>query len=174
MVWFPFSDLPYRRRNGCCFVLAFCWLAGLVCGILVCLSAGSSLSSWMRSTVFGSVSIVSLLFAAILPFLLSAFAVYISKPALLLVICFCKAFLFSFVSLGVYQAFGSAGWLIRLLLLFSDCMLIPLLFWYWHRHLMSKCSFCVWESVFVLALSVLIGSIDFSIISPFLVSLIDF
>ena len=174
MAWFPFSDLPYRRRKGGCFLLAFCWIAGLVCGIWVCLSAGSSFSSWMRSTVYGSVSIVSLHFVTILPFLLSAFAFFISSPALLLAICFCKAFFLSFISLGVYQAFGSAGWLIRHLLLFSDCMSAPLLYWYWRHHLLSNDSFCVWKSACVLALSILIGSINYCIISPFLASLIDF
>lgn len=174
MTRFFCSDLPHRWRKGCHFVLAFFWLTGLVSGILVCLSAGDSFVSWMRSTVYWSVSIVGLLFVTIFPFLISAFAVFISRPGLLLPICFCKAFLFSLVSMGTVQAFGSAGWLIRCLLLFSDCVSVPLLYWYWLRFLPGTRTFCGWETVAILALGALIGSVDYRIISPFLVHLIKF
>lgn len=174
MTRFLSSDLLHWRRKGSKLILAFSWLLGLICGILVCLSAGNSFASWMRSTVYGAVSIVSLLFVTILPFLFSALAVYLSKPVLLLVICFCKAFLLSYVSLGVYQAFGSAGWLVRYLLSFSECMSAPLLYWCWQRYLLGKASLFGWESAYAFALAVLIGSADYCIISPFLASLIDF
>ena len=79
--------------------LAFCWIAGLLSGASVYLAAGDSLNSLMRSAVMRPVSIVSLLCVTMFPFLISAFAVYISEPWLLLIVSFGDAFVLSFVSL---------------------------------------------------------------------------
>ena len=55
----------------------------------------------MLRSVFAPVSIVGLLGVTLLPLLCSAFAVYISRPGLLMAAAFCKAFLFGFIALGV-------------------------------------------------------------------------
>ena len=115
--------------------LAFCWIAGLLSGASVYLAAEDSLNSLMRSAVMRPVSIVSLLCVTMFPFLISAFAVYISEPWLLLIVSFGDAFVLSFVSLGVVQCSGSAGWLVRWLLVFSASLASPLKYLYWLRHL---------------------------------------
>lgn len=173
MARFFCSGLPHWWRKGCRFFLAFSWLAGLACGILVYLSAGNFLLSLMRSTLYVPVSIVGLLCVTTFPFLLSAFAVFLSKPVLLLPICFGKAFLFAFASIGILQAFGSAGWLLRWLLLFSDCASIPLLYWFWLRYLPGYRSLSGWEAASMLSLWLLIGSVNYSVISPLLARLIE-
>lgn len=127
----------------------------------------------MRGAASGSVSIAGLLGITTLPFLISAFAVSFSMAWLIFPVCFCKAFAFSFVSLGVLQAFGSAGWLVRLLLLFSDCAGMPLLYGFWLRHLPGGRPVGVWETAFLLAACVLLGSVDYRIISPFLAGLLS-
>ena len=65
----------------------------------------------MRGAAARPVSIVSLLGVTMFPFLLSAFAVYISEPWLLLIVSFGDAFVLSFVSLGVMQCSGIEMWL---------------------------------------------------------------
>lgn len=167
----PGSSLWWRR--GCRFFLACSWLSGLVCGILVSLSAGSLLVSLMRSTLYVPVSIVGLLCVTILPFLFSALAVFLSRPGLLLPICFAKAFLLAFVSVGILRAFGSAGWLLRWLLLFGDCASVPVLYWFWLRYISGNRPLCGWEAISMLSLGLLIGSVNYSVISPFLVRLIE-
>lgn len=168
---FVFSPDPgKRRRKRSTSALALCWTSGLVCGMLVYLSAGSSLTSLMRSTMGGTVSIVSLLYMALLPFLISAFAVSFFRPTLFL-ICFGKAFLFAFASLGLFRAFGSAGWLVFRLILFSDCMLLPMLYFLWLRLLRSPLSHM--ELACFIALTVLVVSVNYRIISPILASLIE-
>ena len=166
-------NLPVWWRKCCFLLLALCWVAGLLSGVYVFLSAGSSLDSVMRSALTGPVSIVGLLCVTIIPFLLSAFAVYISGPWLLLPVCFGDAFVFSFVSLGVTGCGGYAGWLIRWLLVFSASVSSPLLYLYWLRHLTGRRRFDYWETAWVLCICALIGSVDFRIISPFLARLIS-
>ena len=126
----------------------------------------------MRGAVGRPVSIVGLLCVTIFPFLFSAFAVYISEPWLLLPVSFGDAFVLSFVSLGVMQCYGSAGWLVRWLLTFSASLAAPLLYLYWLRHLTGRRRFSSLEAACVLCLYALIGSVDFRLISPLLVRLI--
>lgn len=173
MARFYHRDFPQYWRKGSTVFLAFFWCFGLVCGILTYFSADTVFSSLMRRTLTGSVSIVSLLGVPILPFLFSAFAVFISEPRLLVLVSFGKAFLFSFVSLGVIQAFGSAGWLIRWLLMFSNCMSVPVLYWFWQRHISAVRPVKIMDLVCFLCIGLLIGSIDYCMISPFLARLIE-
>lgn len=115
-------------------LLAFSWILGLGCGGLVFRFAGESIVSLMPIAVSGPVSIVGLLTCTLLPFLFTAFAVYVSLPWLLIVVSFCKSFLYAYVSCAVLTAFGSAGWLVRALLLFSDTCGAVLLYscWLWY------------------------------------------
>lgn len=172
MARFSYHDLPYFWRKGSPYFLAFSWISGLVCGIVAFSSACDFQISWMRGVPYGSVSIVSMLCVTCLPFLFSAFAVYLSKPAFLLLISFGKAFCFSFISLGVQFAFGSAGWLVRWLLCFSGCISAPVLYLYWLRHIDGGKGFSWLETLCFLSVFLLMASFDFVEISPFLASLI--
>lgn len=116
-------NMPAWWRKYCFLFLAFCWIAGLLSGTSACLAAGDSLNSLMRGAAARPVSIVSLLGVTMFPFLLSAFAVYISEPWLLLIVSFGDAFVLSFVSLGVMRCGGSAGWLVRWLLVSVQALL---------------------------------------------------
>ncbi len=169
-----YPDQSRWLRKGSRQVLAFCWISGLICGILVFLTASDSLFPLMRSIPFGTVSIVGVLYASVLPFLLSVFLVLLDRPVLIFLLCFFKAFLLTYLSLGILRHFGSAGWVFQCLLLFSELISTPLLYCFWHRNVARKVVLCWQEASAVLALVILAGSIDFCIISPFLASLIDF
>lgn len=169
-----FSFMPLCDwRKGCRLILAFFWLLGLFCGIFFCRSAGDPLYSLMRSASHCTVSILSLLLGTGLPFLLSAAAVYFSRPVFVLPICFFEAVSFAFISCGVFCAYHTAGWLIRCLLLFSKFVCAPLLYLYWLRYLPGYRKFNIWEPLFLLSLTILIGSFDYRVISPLLVRLIE-
>ena len=92
---------PDRRSKYPAFVLALSYFAGLLFGVFVFRFAGDRLDSLMRGAFSGAVSIVGLLGVTVVPFLFSAFAVSLSKPALLFPVSFINAFLFCFVSLGM-------------------------------------------------------------------------
>ncbi len=127
----------------------------------------------MRSALLAPVSIVGLLSIWTLPFLLSAFVVFLGRPLWLLLICFSKAFCYAFVSLGFFLAFGTAGWLARILLLFSDWVCMPLLYWFWQRSLSGRRRPSRWDVAALLSVMLLVGSVDYRVIAPLLARLIE-
>lgn len=165
-------DLSAWRCKKPIFILACAWFLGLFSGVLFSMSASDSLGSTMRAAAGGCVSISGLLSAILLPLLFSAFAVYIFKPTLLIPIAFLKAFVFAFLGVGILGAYGSAGWLIRLLLMFSDILMLPLLWWYWLRAF-SGPKRRVFDTSVAAVYALLVGSIDYCVISPFLANLIS-
>ena len=148
--------------------LALSWLLGLGLGGLVFRYAGEPMLSLMPLAANSQLSIVSLFLSTSLPFLLCAFGAHLRQPRLVMMVCFGKAFLYGFTICGVFAAFGDSGWLIRLLLLFTDSLACVLLYGFACRQLaavfpvpMRSLTYCE------LALGVLVY-LDFSYVSPFL------
>lgn len=166
-------NLPTWRCKESKVLLACAWFSGLVAGVFCSLSASDSLFPTMRAAVQSCMSIPGLLSAILLPLLFSAFAVYISQPWLLIPIAFVKTFRFSFLAVGVMAAYGSAGWLIRWLLMFSDSLMLPVLWWYWSASLDRRGLAIAKASAVVLSVMIMIGSLDYCVISPFLANLIS-
>ena len=162
-----------RFRKGDRLLLAICWCFGFICGILAFFSAETFLLLQMHMSSFGSMSIVGLLCITLLPFLLSAYAVLISRPAWLFLICFCKAFFYSFVSILLMQCYGSAGWLIRVIFLFNDFLAVPVLYLFWLRSLSHCTPNRFLESTLFYIAILLIGSIDYYVVFPLFAGLLS-
>ena len=152
-------------------VLACCWICGLLCGVAFFSVSSPETFSVMRRAVLCPVSIVGLINAALIPFLLSAFFALLSMNWMVMGICFVKAFLFAFVSLGMLSGFGSGGWLLRFFLLFGDSTALPLLYWCWMRFVRAAAH--SWIMIAVVC-CLLLGAIilDYRVIAPF-VCMID-
>lgn len=152
--------------------LALIWCVGMLFGALASLTADISYSSTMHAALFGSLSISGLLAALLLPLLITAFAVYFSKPIWILPLAFLKAFMFAFTATGLMVSFGSAGWLVRLLLMFSDTLVLPILWLVWLLSLESGSDaafrYCLPAAAFIF----LICCFDFTVVAPFLARLI--
>lgn len=161
----------FQNRKLSTIILAFCWFAGLLTGCFFADHAGIFHYSMMRRAVSGSVSIAGLV-VVVLPFLFSAFAVYLSKTWLFLPFCFLKAFQFAYIAGLVGVSFGSAGWLIRLLLFFTDGWEILLLLWIWLRWISGGARQAIREITFCGILCSVIWIIDYFVVSPFLGMLI--
>lgn len=154
-------------------LLICCWICGLLLGIHYASQADDTYFLLMHTACASRVSITGLLAAVFLPFLFSAFAVYISHPELLLAICFLKAASFSCSSYGLMLVFENAGWLVRLLFQFSDYCMMPILLWFSARHI-ARQEKLLWQDLLICGLWMLIvGALDYCIVSPFLVGLID-
>lgn len=168
------TAIPFRPwRKGCRCFLAFSWLSGMLCGFLFFISAKGTALLWMRGAPYSSVSIVRYFCVALIPVLLSVFAVFLSAKLWLLLICFIEAFLFFFVSIGFRLAFGSSGWLIQTLLMFGQCISLPVLYWYWLRRLSAGTTGKILETAWVLSLTILFSSMHTCVISPILAELIE-
>ena len=152
-------------------LLALFWAAGLLLGAIFSLSADTLLLPTMRTALFGSMSISGLLASLLLPLLFTAFAVYISQPILILLIAFLKAFLFSFTAMGLLMTFGASAWLIRILLMFSETLTLPLLWWLW-MYLLSENCMVRYGTIPVGLAIVLFGCVDYTFIGPFLAALL--
>lgn len=164
-------NLLSRRPFSCRSLILPAWVLGLFAGLWFGSSYGSGFVSLMRSALSQPVSIVGILAVYCFPFLLTAFAVLISRLELLVLLAFCKAFLFSACACLVELSFGSAGWLIRLLLV-SRWITAPLLLWLWlylaDRREKSAYAFSVCALWGILA-----GALEYCYVSPFLAMLFE-
>lgn len=159
--------------KGSILLLALVWTVGLISGLVLAEQTGSICVSLMPMAAGSRVSIVGLLTSACLPFLLTAFAVFISRPSLFYAGVFCHCLLFSWCGVGIMKTYGSAGWLVRLLLQFSAGWMLPVFCWFCIRCLNGKGKTLGKDLGICAGFAAVICSIDFCWVSPFLVMLID-
>lgn len=158
----------WRRTSP--WLLAICWGSGVLGGLLMAFSMEEVLDPLLRQGASMSPSASGLLAATVLPFLLSAFAVSLSEPWLLLIISTFKAFSFSYCACGISLAFGQSSWLVRFLFLFSDLFLVPLLYLFCVRHISGNQKRFRSEAVCCVLIACVLCAVDYCYISPFLVS----
>lgn len=171
MARFLLHNFPIDRCKVRPWILAFAFLIGLLLGSVFYFSAEIESVSWMRGAARSPVSIVGLLSVILLPFLFSAGAVFSSQFWLLIPIAFCKALSFVQVSLGISRAYGSAGWLMRFLVMFADSVFLPVLIFFWIRFGDGSRRMSYRTFFSFLAVAVCIGWFDSCVISPFLAGL---
>ena len=171
---FFFDGLDFLFRRIPLIALACCLVCGILLGQYYASCCDQTYYLLMRMAPSCRVSIVGLLSVTFLPFLISAFAVCFSHPELMLPICFCKGFLFSCCAFVVASVFGSAGWLISFMLQFSDACTLPLLCLFWIRHLSGGNDSISTDILLCAALVLIVGVFDYCVISPYLVTLLDF
>ena len=164
------SPAAFGRKSV---LLTAVWTAGLTTGFLVSTSASQSYLLLMRRAATAPVSIVWLLAGVLLPFLCVAFATYFSKTGLIYLVCFLKAFAFMAAAGCVSIAFGSAGWLVRWLVLFTEMTTLPLFYWLSLRSLWTKGKGLPVDFGVYGAVAVMTVYLDYCYVSPFLVMLIE-
>lgn len=152
--------------------LSCIWLTGLLLGsaatIFFRFFVNPLLPVLMR--IYCSVPI-KLLFI-FLPFLLSALAVYLSRPGWVFLLCGVKAVCFAIGSCILCLHYGQAGWLARWLLMFSDVCTLPLLFLYWMQSVTGGETF-TWRKHVIFMLAIMTFTIvDYRIVTPYAVKFI--
>lgn len=162
-------NLQECRQILCILALCAVFLAGF--GVLFARTAGDTYIFLMRMAASRPVSIVGSAVSVFLPFLVSVFLITHSKPWLVYLICGVRLFLFSAASWAIGQSFGSAGWLVRLMLQLPDLCLIPVLIWFSAVTLAGNCTKRV--TICCILFAAVIGMLDYCVISPFLADLID-
>ena len=172
MVRFFHNIFLHQQRRVTAIILAFAFYAGILAGAFFALLTDTSYFLMMRTAANYRVSIAVLLPSAVLPLLFSAFAVYISQSWLLIPIAFLKAFLFGFLSFGLITLNSDSGWLLRFMVMFTDCLATPVLFWFWIRCCDAKQFFTATLCAAFLLITG-ISLLDYQYISPFLVNLLS-
>ena len=169
MVRFRFFRLSTLGSKAPMVLLAWAFLSGLALGCLV--SAGCRTLLETSRSMLAQPAGVSAFVPTVLPLLFSGFAVYIKQPVLLIPAAFWKAFSFSSVGMGIAMAWGTAGWLVGILALFGSLCAMPVLWWYWLRHI-GGAAFSGRTFLLVLSAMMLIGWIDAVLVSPFLTNIL--
>ena len=146
-------------------ILAIFWLSGILFGVACYCVSPEDTVSLMCGIFAGPVSIVGVLNAVFVPFLLSVVFIVLSMKRMLMVLCFFKAFLFSFVSVGILASCGYGGWLLRYFLLFGDCTMLPLLYWYWVHAFTGSAKHLWVSSFFTCCLFLLTTILDYRVIA---------
>ena len=139
----------------------------LLSGFAFLLSGGGRVTQIFRSLPSAGISFLPLLLSVYVPLLVTYVAVRLNSRAIMWLLCCFKTCLFSYVFWGVRYAYSDAGWLIQLLVLFSNQLSMIIYHCLWLRCLVFKrptvrMTFIV---CFVALLFVLF--LDLFIISPF-------
>lgn len=153
--------------------LFFFWMLGLMLGCICSAASPTALTPLVYSAVSDPPSLPRLLLTVFLPIALSFFAVFFHEYWLLQPIIWGKGFLFAFVATAATAAYGSAGWLVRFLLMFTDCCTLPLLIWYWIQIYNRRRSRLFIQTVLLLVVNLLICALDLRFVSPFLTAVIS-
>ena len=150
------------------YLLACIIISGFAYGIYTAGISSFPFSFLMRSYPLGAVSIVRMLCAVLLPFLLTAVAVVLSKPIILYPLVFARAFLHCFCLFGICSSFGQAAWLVACLNLLPAAVVNASLFWFSFRHISGFTSSAFTELCVLTLLSILVCLADALLLIPVL------
>lgn len=147
------------------------WIAGLVSGGVVAYHAEPSVIAIVRTSVTYVASLPGLLLMLFLPAVLSVIVAKNFSAYWVMPLVFVKAMCFGFACCICCDAFGSAGWLIRCLLLFSDTVSAFALVCLWLR-LFFNPAFSTKQTIkHITILSIGLFCFEHFVVSPFVVSL---
>lgn len=140
-------------------------------GMLTASVMKSELIPLIRSVLIRPAGVSGLLTVSVLPCFLCAYGVSLGELWVLPLVGGFKSFGFGFCGCGVAMAFGQSGWLVRLLLLFSDCMILAPLYLFSLRHICGRTSRVRRDIAALLILSAVVFTVDHWVVSPFLCQL---
>lgn len=166
------KNLRYFWHKNAVLFLLLVYMCGLFGGAHVASTSLRTLTPVLFSVSNSGASAIGLVCVLLIPLLLSVLAVYFSIPAAILPICFFKAFAFGYCSCGILLSFRSAGWLVRLLLLFSDSLMLMPLLWLWLCHIKGSRIRLKRNTMVCLLTALAIGAVDYMYISPLLALLL--
>ena len=148
------------------------WFCGLLFGVLFSSLSDGPLYEGIHSSLSCKVQFHCLLSALLMPLIITALSVFLSKLYILYLLAFSKALVFSFVVFTLLTTFESSAWLICWFAMFSDILLLPFLWWLWLRIFSSERKVALQLTAFSGIAILLVCSIDYFWISPFLASLL--
>ena len=165
-----FLCLPRRKLAA---VLAFVLCCGFLIGVFCAAGSVGCLDTLISVAARQQPSLAGLFMVVLLPLFASLIVAYAHQLWALIPISFLEAFSGGYLGAQVLRIYGASGWLVRLLLLFSDCIALPVLCWFWMR--VADSGTTNLRRNFLAAFSILSGIVllDCQFISPFLVRLLS-
>jgi len=171
MKYYSSFFLTYIKNRKYLFAFCTVWCLGIVVGYAYARALSDELLITIQNSVLTSTNIWSTVLSGFIPFLLFAVTLRYFPGLTLFPYLFFKAVLFFFCSFSIHLAFGSAGWLMQILLLFSDsCLLLPML-WCLLKWFSGEWSYRS-RAFFTFAfLSAVVPLVDYYIVNPFCLGL---
>ena len=123
---FPFSS---DKRLVSFIRLSVFWIVGLFFGAYISLSMLELCAPSITLMLKGKLTFGGLFFTQLLPFILIFVAARNSCDFLVCLTVFLKASLYAYFASGLLAVFQTAGWLLLSILMFCDCLSLPL-FWF--------------------------------------------
>ena len=157
-----------KERNKNIASLVFCWFFGFVIGVYLSFSQDSVCISLMHSVLTVQVSFVGLATSVFIPFILSAFAVYLHLTVIIRMICILKAMATGYCVVSLILLFQVASWVLCLLLLFADSLYQVFLFRFWIRNSNGVQDCFVFDCVSCAGIGTLAVLIQYLFITPVL------
>ena len=147
--------------------LGLFWCAGLALGLMAERFYGDMMISCVRLAPKQLPTFLNSLSVNAFPLLISAIAVLLFRPALFL-IALLRGLCMGLSMGAVVDAYGNAGLMMSLLLMFSSLAFAPVMLWYWCRNL-EKDNGPVWKIfLYCLFASLIIAGMDVFLMAPFL------
>ena len=168
MGFFFLPSSSFHSRKDPSVLLAFGWILGSVIGLLLAVNCDPSVIYGIRGILAGEFSVWRMIFVIISPLVISFLAISHFSIWLLIPIAFVKGMAYAFVSALVFIAWGSAGWLIRLLLIFSDTVSAPVLLYFWLSSCRSGSKDLGLRFIPAASWIILACAIDYRYVSPLL------
>ena len=166
------NHVPFDCKSNV-WILAFTWCVGLLCGTFLSIFSRSSYVSLMHAATYRSVTIVGLLLCNFLPLLLTAFAVCYSFVIAAVIVSFLRAVILGACMFGILFAFGSCGWLICMLMLFSSNWINVLIAWLLLYVKESALSDLLGRVVVSVAIAAVVSLVDYLYVSPLLAGILE-
>ncbi len=166
------SLCSFRRRfRFGVVILNICWVAGFIGGMVTAFYLREMLVPMVLGVLGQPAGLSGLLVASVLPCLFCAYGASLGELWVLPLTGGLKAFGFGFCGCGVSLACGQSGWLVRLMLLFSDSMIIVPLYLFSLRHICGRTSRVHRDIALLLLFAVAVCFVDYRMVSPFLCKL---
>ena len=166
----PQKWMALIRKSRLAFSVVTAWLAGVTSGGLLAVLVGSTYYSVLETAVSCPASPAGLAAGIVLP---AALIVVAARSKLRWLLCLTVLFKVTSVtacSIGLQGVYGSAGWLVRLFVQFSDMLTLPVFCWLSLRGAKKPISKTVCGAAAVWYLLVCLA--DYCVISPFFAGLI--
>lgn len=164
--------VPFFQPNIRLYRLLGLWTLGLISGALAGSFRATDYFSLMRRALCAPVSVVSLFICVILPFAVTIVAGFWGKPWFIYVLSATKAFAFTYTGSICLISFGVSGWLVRVLLLFTQIATVPALWYVWLSFCRRKKELTYFSFSLLLLYLALIVLLDYYLIAPYLTEVI--
>lgn len=145
-------------------ILIFFWIAGLLFGAFSAQRTDRQMLSLLLHLPSSPLSAAGAMVSILIPF---AAVVSCTGSYAISLIAGLRAFAFAYTAVSLNVVYGSAGWLLQLLLQFGAIISLPLFFWFVLRRLTGR-AIPVWDILIVCVFTVAISAAQFYLVAPLL------